>query len=199
MTLKELAKNLKTPLGNLIKKAQQKGIKINSNAPLTKAQIELLSFADEIPQLKPALDYEPTSEMEIREESVPAAPPQNQSIASIKQQQLSASIHAESEQFNHQTHTRLQQSFADGQELGVLEVLAREQGRLNASLAVNQVIFESDMKRREAALANLAQKLEGEDFFGEQQSPAESYWKSSLRGASSNLELNQILTNLAAN
>lgn len=122
---------------------------------------------------------------------------QNQSIASIKQQQLSSSIQAETEQFNHQAQTRLQQSFADGQELGVLEVLAREQGRLNASLAVSQVIFEGDMKRREAALANLAEKLEGEDFFGEQQSPAESYWKSSQVGASSNWELNQILQNLA--
>ena len=199
MTLKELSKQWKTPLGNLIKKAQMQGLKVSSNSQLSEAQIELLKATDNTPQLKPAQAQSPTGEMEIRQESAPAAPPQNQSIASVKQQQLSASIQAESEQFNHQAQTRLQQSFADGQELGVLEVLAREQGRLNASLAVSSVIFESDMKRREAALANLAEKLEGEDFFGEQQSPAESYWKSSQTGASSNWELNQILTNLAAN
>ncbi|HLO49110.1 MAG TPA: hypothetical protein VK211_11900 [Kamptonema sp.] len=199
MTLKELSKQWKTPLGNLIKKAQLQGLKVSSNSQLSEAQIELLKATDNTPKLKPAQAQSPTGEMEIRQESVPAAPPQNQSIASIKQQQLSSSIQAETEQFNHQAQTRLQQSFADGQELGVLEVLAREQGRLNASLAVSQVIFEGDMKRREAALANLAEKLEGEDFFGEQQSPAESYWKSSQIGASSNWELNQILQNLAAN
>ncbi|MDF0556572.1 hypothetical protein [Kamptonema sp. UHCC 0994] len=198
MTLKQLAKTLNVPVGNLIKKANQNGLKIGSNAPLTESQIELLKATDNTPQLKPVQAPEPIGEMEIREDSAPAAPPQNQSIASIKQQQLSQAIQAENEQFNHQAQTRLQQSFADGQELGVLEVLAREQGRLNASLAVSQVIFESDMKRREAALANLAEKLEGEDFFGEQQSPAESYWKSSQTGASSNWELNQIMQNLAA-
>lgn len=199
MTLKELAKSLNTPVGNLIKKANQNGLKIGSNASLTQAQIELLKTTDNTPQLKPAQPQSPTGEMEITEDSVPAAPPQNQSIASVKQQQLSSSIQAESELSQHQTETRLQQRFADGQYLGVLEALAEGQGRVNGYLAVSQVTFNADMQRREQALATLTEKLEGEDFFGNSQSAAESYYKSSQVGASTSQDINQILTNLATN
>lgn len=79
----------------------------------------------------------------------------------------------------------------------MLEVFAREQGRLNASLAVSQVLFESDIKRRANALADLAEKLEGDDFLQSPQTPAESYWKSSQVEATSNLALSQIMQNLA--
>jgi len=199
MTLKELAKNLKTPLGNLIRKAQQKGLKIKSDAPLTEAQIELLKATDETPQLKPAADCESKGELEIKPESTPAAPPASISIASVKQQQLSQSIAAENEQFNYHAHTRLQQSFTEGQELGILEALAEQDGRLNGKMAVQQVIFNSEMNRRANSLAEVANAMGESDFFGVQQSTAESYWKSSQVGASSNSELNQILKNLAKN
>ncbi|WP_019488079.1 hypothetical protein [Kamptonema formosum] len=43
---------------------------------------------------------------------------------------MSSSIQAESELSQHQTETRLQQRFADGQYLGVLEALAEGQGQL---------------------------------------------------------------------
>ncbi|HLO47241.1 MAG TPA: translation initiation factor IF-2 N-terminal domain-containing protein, partial [Kamptonema sp.] len=74
MTLKELSKQWKTPLGNLIKKAQLQGLKVSSNSQLSEAQIELLKATDNTPQLKPAQASEPSGEMEIREDSVPAAP-----------------------------------------------------------------------------------------------------------------------------
>jgi hypothetical protein len=210
MTLRELAKSINKPIGFLIQKANKHGMRLGSNSTLTPSQIELLKSTETVPQLKPASpdleqsesletpDNEPTGELEIKQESKPAAPNQNQSILGVKQQQLSQSVKAQNEQFNHQVHTQLQQSFSDGQELGVLEVLAHEQGRVSAAMALSQVIFETGQKRRANSLATLAEKLDGEDFFGEGQSPAESYFKSSQIGASSNLELSQIMQNLAS-
>ncbi len=195
MTLRELSKAIKTPLGNLIQKARQHGLSVEANTPLTKAQIELLKATDTTPQLKPAAD----NGLEIKQDEAPAAQSQQPSITTIKQQQLSQSIQAESEQFNHQVHTRLQQSFNDGQELGVLEVLAREQGRTSAAMAVSQAIYQSDMNRRAQMMASLAEKLEGDDFLQSTQTPAECYWESSQVTASTSLELNQILANLANN
>jgi len=115
---------------NLVKKAQQKGLKITQNAHLTEHQIELLKADDELPQLKSAND----SELAEETETTPAAPPASISIASIKQQQLSQSIAAENEQFNYHAQTRLQQSFTEGQELGILEALAEQDGRLRVRL-----------------------------------------------------------------
>jgi cellobiose-specific phosphotransferase system component IIA len=210
MTLRELAKTLNQPIGILIRKANQNGFKLGSNSSLTPAQVELLKLTDSTPQLKPASpeleqpkshdtqDSGQSGELEIKPETAPAAHNSNQSILGVKQQQLSQSVKAQNEQFNHQVHTQLQQSFSDGQELGVLEVLAHEQGRVSAAMALSQVIFETGQKRRANSLATLAEKLESEDFFGEGQSPAESYYKSSQIGASSNLELSQIMRNLAS-
>ncbi len=176
MTLKQLAKTLNQPIGNLIRKARQVGLQVGQNSPLTEAQIELLKATDVTPQLKPAQaseeleanqemksadDFEQSGELEIKQEETPAAPPQNQSIAGIKQQQLSQAIQAEQELNQHQTETRLQQRFADGQFLGVLEALTENQGRVSGYLAVNQVSFNADMQRREQALAKLAEKMAG--------------------------------------
>ena len=193
MTLKQLAKMLNQPIGNLIRKAHQVGLKVGQNSTLTEAQIQLLKTTDTTPQLKPAAD----NGIEIKQDEAPAAQQQQPSITSIKQQQLSQSIQAESEQFNYQVHSRLQQSFNDGQELGVLEVLAREQGRTSAAMAVSQAIYQADLNRRAQMMANLSEKLESEDFLQSPQTPAESYWESSQVTASTSLELNQILTNLA--
>lgn len=94
MTLKQLAKTLNQPIGNLIRKAHQVGLKVGQNSTLTTAQIELLKATDTTPQLKPAAD----NGIEVKQDETPAAQPTNQSITSIKQQQLSQAIQAESEQ-----------------------------------------------------------------------------------------------------
>lgn len=199
MTLKELAKVLNTPLGNLIRKAKDNGLPASPEATLTESQIEILKASDEVPALKPSLP--PQSNPEPQSEASEIAPTnqQTESIATRKERELQQAIQAESEQFNHQAEARLQQRFADGQYLGVLEGIAENQGRVSGYLAVSQVAFNADLARRHKVLNELAAKVEGTDFFGSHQSPAESYYKSSQVAASTNANVNQILQNLASN
>jgi hypothetical protein len=193
MTLKELARTLTTPVGSLIKKAQQHGLNLNPNSHLTPNQIEILKSSDNIPRLKPS-ESKPGELGEIKSSS--EEPKSLLSTITNKQQQISQSSQAEEAQFNHQTLTRLQQSFAEGQELGCLEVLVKEEGRLGASLALSQVLFSSDMNRREKSLSELADKMSSDDFFGKTQSPSESYYKSQMQSSPLKpLNLTQILQN----
>lgn len=121
------------------------------------------------------------------------------SVAGKQQSQLAQAIAADVEISKHILNTRLQAVFSRGQNIGVVETLVEEQGRLNGALSAKQALFNADMERSQKLLDDVLNQLEDSDFFGGFQTPQESYFKTSQVGASSNLELNQILKSLEFN